>query len=103
MLKRLGVIPSIALAHFVVCIGVISFTRTMGTGAADNIQAAYGIFKIMAGLTRILYFPIISCALYSRSWFPGNWIYILIFVNSLVWGGGVYLVFVLFRKVCRRS
>lgn len=54
--------------------------------------------KILVMVTRILYFPIITLSLYSRQWFPGNWIYIPIFANSLVWGSVIYFSFYLWRK-----
>jgi hypothetical protein len=37
-------------------------------------------------------------ALYPREWFPGNWVYLPMAANSLIWAFGIRWLIGLFRK-----
>lgn len=71
--------------HFLASLSIVPFTRWAGealsTGAFER--------SLMAGLhflTKALYYPILSHALYPRHWFPGPWIAVPILVNSFLCG-----------------
>jgi ABC-type arginine transport system permease subunit len=57
---------------------------------------------MLAEITRVLYFPIVSLALYPRHWFPGNWMTVPIAVNSLLWGAALALIVVVGRRLRTR-
>jgi hypothetical protein len=103
MIKRLAIILLIALAHLAASRLVIFMTMQLGLFAAEE-NAWIGPFgKALVILTRVLYFPIVSLSLYSRQWFPGDWIYIPILANSLLWGVIIYLLFVVWRKYAHQK
>jgi hypothetical protein len=49
-------------------------------------------------LTKLLHFPLVTLALYPREWFPGNWVYLPMAANSLIWGFGIYWLVRRYRK-----
>jgi hypothetical protein len=85
-----------AAVHMLACILVVPMT--LKTGAAG-----LGITGVLTQLTKVLYFPVIGLALYPRHWFPGNWIYIPIALNSLLWGLFLALSLLLARRLRRNS
>ena len=91
----------LAAVHFMLSLGIVPLTLKIGrlvpAGTADAL-----FYKILALATRILYFPILSLALYPRHWFPGNWIAIPIAVNSLLWGAGLALLLAVGRRLQAR-
>ncbi|MDJ0721100.1 MAG: hypothetical protein QNJ04_05700 [Desulfobacterales bacterium] len=69
-----------AALHFLACLLIVPATLKAG-------EAGIGfVVGVLAFLTKVLYFPIMGLALYPRHWFPGQWIYVPIAGNSLVWG-----------------
>lgn len=99
MLRKTSVIAGLAAAHFVITKIIVALTMQMGMFAPDGSRIIGIIGHLLVWLTRCLYFPIISLSLYSRQWFPGNWIYIPMVANSLIWGIVIYGIF---RSVHRR-
>jgi hypothetical protein len=103
MRKRLTIILLIAVAHLALSRIVVFMTMQLGMFAANDNQTVVAIIgQALVALTRVLYFPIVSLSLYSRQWFPGTWIYVPMFVNSLVWGIGIYLLYLLWCKYRKR-
>lgn len=98
-MKKFAVIGLIALIHFGASVSIVATSMSVMT-AADTVPAAptFGV-RILVVATRILHFPIVSLSWYSRQWFPGNWIYVPIIVNSFVWAAGMYVLYVLGRKI----
>jgi len=98
-MKKFAIIVSIALIHFGSSILVVATSMSVVT-AANPVPAepTFG-FRILVWATRILHFPIISMSWYSRQWFPGNWIYVPIIVNSFIWAAGIYAFFILGKKI----
>ncbi len=100
-MKKFAIILLIALIHFAASVLIVSTALSVGsTVTAEHAEPSPG-FKILVLVTKILHFPIISHSLYSRHWFPGGWIYIPIFVNSLLWAAGIYALvymYTAFRK-----
>ncbi len=69
-----------AALHFIACLLIVPVTLKAG-------EAGIGVaVSVLAFLTKVLYFPVLGLALYPRHLFPGQWIYVPIAVNSLVWG-----------------
>ena len=91
----------LAAVHFVLSLGIVPLTLKIGSLVPAG--TAHSLFYTMLALaTRILYFPILSLALYPRHWFPGNWITIPIALNSLLWGAGLALVLAIGRRLRSR-
>lgn len=97
-MKKIILMLIIATAHFTLSKLVPILTLVvMDTGIAGH--AAGRIFiKFLVFVTKLLYFPLLSFALYSRHWFPGYWINSVIFINSLLWAVGIVIVFTLYRR-----
>ncbi|MEN8782204.1 MAG: hypothetical protein ABF292_13975 [Desulfobacterales bacterium] len=90
MIRKVPIVVGIAAIHFVVAKIIVALTMQMGMFAAGNSRAAGFLGNILVGVTRLLYFPVITLSLYSRNWFPGDWIYVPFAVNSLLWGIAIY-------------
>lgn len=98
MLRKSSLIIAIATAHFVIAKIIVALTMQMGMFSADGNRATGFIGHVLVWITRGLYFPVISLSLYSRQWFPGNWIYVPMVANSLLWGITLYGIFRLTRR-----
>jgi hypothetical protein len=58
---------------------------------------------VLVALTRLLHFPIISLSWYSRQWFPGDWIYVPMAANSVIWAVALYILYILVQNVKKRG
>ena len=98
-MKKFAIIVLIALIHFGSSVLIVATSMWVAT-AMNPVPAepTFG-FRILVGMTRILHFPIISLSLYSRQWFPGNWIYVPIMLNSFIWAGGIFVIWLLGKKI----
>lgn len=101
MIRSLSIAAGLAAAHFFASKIVVALTVHMGMFAAGDGPAAGALGNFLVGLTRVLYFPIITLSLYSRRWFPGEWVLVPIIANSLLWGVAIYAVIRIFRRVTR--
>ena len=98
-MKKFVIIFLIALIHFGFSVLIVPMTMSVAT-AMDAIQPGPRLYvQILVAITRILHFPIIAGALYSRQWFPGDWIYVLIMLNSFIWAFGIYFLVVIYKKI----
>ena len=93
MMKKLWSVVALAAVHLVVSKAIVAVAMRIDIFAADTGWAAVALGRVLIAITRFLYFPIITLSLYSRQWFPGNWIYIPMGVNSLLWGVAAAVVF----------
>jgi hypothetical protein len=100
-MKKPAVIILIALIHFGLSVLIVAISMSVLTAAATVPAAPPSGVRILVVATRILHFPIVSLSWYSRQWFPGNWIYVPIIVNSLVWAVGIYAFYMLVKKIKR--
>ena len=102
-MKKFFIFLIIALIHFGLSVLIIPMTMSV----ADALNAAQSTpttgFQTLVAATRVLHFPIISLSLYSRQWFPGEWIRIPILMNSFLWAGGIYFLMVVFKKMLKKS
>lgn len=99
LMKKFAIIVIIALIHFGSSVVIVATSMWVAT-AMNPVPAepTFG-FRILVGMTRILHFPIISLSLYSRQWFPGNWIYVPMLVNSFIWAGAIFVIGLLGKKI----
>jgi hypothetical protein len=99
MIKKAILCIAIAAAHFALCMAVVA----LGSVISPPQPGQYlGLFQALAFLARILYFPLLSLGLYSRQYFPGNLIYLVVACNSILWALAICLLIGGYRKVRRR-
>lgn len=91
----------LAVVHFAASLGIVPLTLWVG-GALSDGPADSVLYGLLAQATQVLYFPILSLALYPRHWFPGSLITIPIAVNSLLWGVALATAVWLGRRVRSR-
>ena len=75
----------LAVAHFAASLLIVPLTLKVGESLPQNPSDSL-LYGLLTGATKVLYFPILSLALYPRHWFPGQMITIPIAVNSVLWG-----------------
>ena len=103
MRKKFAIIVLIALVHFGLSILVVSASIRVAAAANPVPPEPSPAFRMLVMATRVLHFPIITLSLYSRQWFPGNWIYVPILINSFLWAVGIYLIFLLVKKIGKKA
>jgi hypothetical protein len=102
-MKKFIIFWLIGLFHFGVSVLVVAISMSALTGADPAPgEPAFGI-RMLVAATRVLHFPIVTLAWYSRQWFPGNWIYVPILANSFIWAGGICGVLILIRRLWVKS
>jgi hypothetical protein len=99
MMKKFAIIIFIAAVHFAMSALVVASFMSVADAINPAQTQSLPVFRILVVATRILHFPIISLSLYSRQWFPGNWIYMPIFFNSLLWAVGIYFLMMLAKNI----
>jgi len=98
-MKKFVIITLIALIHFALSVLVVWTSLLVGSAVtAENAEPSLA-FKALVLSTKILHYPIITQALYSRHWFPGGWIYFPIFINSLLWAAGIIFLYYIYKKL----
>jgi hypothetical protein len=102
-MKRIVIILIIALIQFAFSGLIVPATLMMSSSVSVEQLAPSPAFKTLVLATRILHFPIISHAWYSRHWFPGGWVYIPIFLNSLLWAAGVCSLLYVYKKLKKKK
>ncbi|MEJ2165801.1 MAG: hypothetical protein P8X90_09755 [Desulfobacterales bacterium] len=103
MKKKFAIIGLIALIHFGLSILVVAASLSVATAVNPVPAEPSLIIRVLVMATRILLFPIISVSLYSRQWFPGNLIYVPIFINSVLWATAICLIFLLVKKIKQKD
>ena len=98
MIRKATIVFGIAAVHFVAAKIIIALTMQMGMFAAGSSRAAGYLGDLLVWVTRVLFFPVITLSLYSRKWFPGDWIYVPLAVNSLLWGITIYGLICLLKR-----
>jgi hypothetical protein len=102
-MKKFGIIVLIALIHFALSVSIVAVTLSIGSPLpSGQAQPSLG-FKTLVFVTKILHFPIISQAVFSRHWFPGRWIYLPTFVNSLLWAAAICVLLYVHKKVKKKK
>jgi hypothetical protein len=103
MMKKFGIIILIALCHFGLCVLIVPMTMSVYSTMTSQQPHLSPVIRLLVQLTGILHFPIISLSLYPRMWFPGNWIYFPIAMNSLIVAVGIYFLVIMGRKMFKKK
>lgn len=98
MIRKTSIVAGIAAVHFIAAKIIVALTVQMGMFAAGSGRAAGYLGDILVWVTRVLFFPLITLSLYSRKWFPGDWIYVPFAANSLLWGITIYGLICLLKR-----
>ena len=97
-MKNIFIIALIAVTHAVFTKIVSMITFSVVTANASKIQMSFiGRWAMM--LSKVLYFPVITLAWYPRQFFPGNFIVIPLFINSLLWALMIYALLILIKRI----
>ena len=99
-MKKFAIMGLIALIHFAASVAIIAISMSAAP-AINPTQVNVG-FQVLVALTRILHFPIISLSWYSRQWFPGDWIYVPMAANSMIWAAAFWVIYSLVKKLGKR-
>ncbi|MGA9263326.1 MAG: hypothetical protein WBV95_15220 [Desulfobacterales bacterium] len=98
MIQKTSIVVVIAAVHFIATKIIITLTMQMGMFAAGSSRVAGYLGDTLVWVTRVLFFPVITLSLYSRKWFPGDWIYVPVVINSLLWGITIYGLICLLKR-----
>jgi len=96
-IKRLAWIAT-AVTHFGLSLLILPVTMAVTRHSAATPEGPGLTVALLVRVTRLLHFPLVTLALYPREWFPGDWVYVPMALNSVVWAFGIYGVVVLYRK-----
>jgi len=97
-MKKFFIILVITVVHLVFTKFVSMITLFVVTANVNETQMSF-IGRLMMMLSKVLYFPVITLAWYPRQFFPGNFIFIPLFINSLLWALVIYTLFVSIKRI----
>ncbi|MBW2603395.1 MAG: hypothetical protein JRE28_03620 [Deltaproteobacteria bacterium] len=97
-MKKIFIILVIVAVHSVFTKFVSMVTLSVVTANVNETQMSF-IGRLMMVLSKVLYFPVITLAWYPRQFFPGNFIAIPLFVNSLMWAFVIYTLFMSVKRI----
>jgi len=89
---------AIAVIYFGLSNLILPLTTALAKQVADAPDGPGAAVLLLVRATKLLHFPIVTLALYPREWFPGNWVYLPMAANSLIWAFGIRLLIGVFRK-----
>lgn len=78
-----------AVIHFGLSHLILPLTATLAEQAAGTPDGPGTAITLLVRATKLLHFPLVTLALYPREWFPGNWVYVPMGLNSLIWASGI--------------
>ena len=87
-----------AVIHFGLRHLVLPLTTALAEQAAGTPGGPGTAITLLVRVTKLLHFPLVTLALYPREWFPGNWVYVPMALNSLIWASGICCLATFFRK-----
>ena len=97
-MKNIFIIALITLTHAVLTKFVSMITLSVYAANVNETQMSFiGRWAMM--LSKVLYFPVITLAWYPRQFFPGNFIVIPLFINSLLWALVIYTLLILVKRI----
>lgn len=88
----------IAAAHFGLSHLILPVTMSVTAQSAGTADGPGLGVTLLVRMTKLLHFPLVTLALYPREWFPGDWVYVPMALNSAIWAFGICGLAVLFRK-----
>jgi hypothetical protein len=96
MKRNVAIFVLAAGIHFTTGLAMVYFTPSVVASESGIAGTPALRFRMLTWATRVIHYPVISRSLYSRSWFPGNWVLVPMAANSLLWAApitfGVWLV-----------
>lgn len=99
-MKKFYAILAIALVHAVFT-KIVSITALSVVNANVYERQLSSLGQSLMLLSKVLYFPVFTFALYPRQFFPGNLVVIPLFINSLIWALIIYCFFVLIKSASK--
>ena len=101
-MKKFAAIVIVSFVHFVLC--DLVNTAVLSDTAANVFEISMPFSStLMLLVSKALYFPLLSLHLYSRNWFPGDLIIIVMAANSLVWGIGLVLGAIAVKNIAKKK
>ena len=88
----------IAGVHFGLSKLILPLTMALTAQAVAAPDGPDIAVTLLVRITKLLHFPLVTLALYPREWFPGNWVYVPLAVNSIIWAFAISGLIALFRK-----
>lgn len=88
----------IAVAHFGLSHLILPITLALTTQAAGSPDGPGTVVTLLVRVTKLLHLPLVTLALYPREWFPGDWVYVPMALNSVIWAFGIYGLAVLLGR-----
>jgi hypothetical protein len=96
-MKRVLLILTIAVVHLVFTKVMSIMALSVVTSHVYESQLPF-VGRWLLVMSKLLYFPVFTFAWYPREVFPGNFVIIPLFINSLLWALIIYVLFVLVKK-----
>jgi len=98
LMKKSFIILAIAVVHFVFTKVMSIIALSVVTAHAHERQLPF-IGRSLMVMSKMLYSPVFTFAWYPRQFFPGNFVIIPLFINSLLWAVVIYVLFVLVKRI----
>ena len=89
-MKRIFTVGLIAAVHTALCWLVSQLTLHAIPHLPAMNRTGTDMGDWLVYLSKILYAPLITLSLYPRFFFPGRWIWVPVFANSVVWAVILY-------------
>ena len=96
-MKKIVIILAIAVVHLVFTKIISIMALSVVSANVHEIQLPF-LGRSLMVMSKVLYFPVFTFALYPRQFFPGNFVIIPLFINSLLWALPIYILFVLVKR-----
>ena len=97
-MKKAFIILAIAVVHLVFTKVISIIALSVVTAHAHESQLPF-IGRSLMIVSKVLYFPVFTYAWYPRQFFPGNFVIIPHFINSLLWALLIYVLFLLVKRI----
>ena len=97
-MKKAFIILAIAVVHLVFTKVISIIALSVVTAHAHESQLPF-IGRSLMIVSKVLYFPVFTYAWYPRQFFPGNFVIIPLFINSLLWALLIYVLFLLVKRI----
>ena len=97
-MKKVFIILAIAVVHLVFTKVISIIALAVVTANVHESQLPF-LGRSLMVMSKVLYFPVFTFALYPRQFFPGNFVMIPLFINSLLWALLIYVLFVVVKRI----
>ena len=97
-MKKAFIILAIAVVHLVFTKIISIIALSVVTGHVHESQPPFMGRSLMV-MSKVLYFPVFTFAWYPRQFFPGNFVIIPLFINSLLWALFIYVLYKLVKRI----